>query len=132
MKLWVIAALLVFAVPTQAAKDEVLDRLANVSYFAFGPIGYAGTTSRWERDYKSILARGSAPADFQKLFDEGNQQAKCYALVGLHRLDPARFARLVRPLRDSNEEVNMMRGCIVVHEVLGDVIKEIGSGKYAP
>jgi MgtE intracellular N domain len=61
----------------------------------------------------------------------GNLQAKCYALVGIHRLDPKRFRELMRLLRDSKETVTTLTGCILSREAFGDVIKQIESGRFS-
>jgi hypothetical protein len=131
MKLWLITALLFLAVPQTTQPDTVLDRLSKVERFAFGPTGYAGRTSAGEKDFRTVLARGSALADFEELFHKGNIQAKSYALVGILKLNPTRFEELVRPLRDSKKIVTTMKGCIVLHEPLAQILKQIEAGKYS-
>jgi hypothetical protein len=84
-----------------------------------------------EKDHKIILARTSAAADFEELYSEGNSQAKCYALVGIHKLNAMRFKDLATPMRSSRKIVATMHGCIVSEEAFGDVIKQIESGRYA-
>jgi hypothetical protein len=132
MKLWLITALLFSAIP-QAAQpvDTVFARLSSVEIFAFGGVGYAGVTSSGEKDYRVILARPSAMADFERLYASGNLQAKCYALVGFRKLNPQRFKELAQPLRSSKEEVETMHGCIISQELLGAIIKQIESGRYS-
>jgi hypothetical protein len=133
MRIWlIIIALLSFAAAqnTQPA-DMVLQRVAKVDQFAFGGTGYSGAISPGEKDYKIILARTSAAADFEKLYSEGNLQAKCYALVGIHKLNAVRFKDLATPMRSSRKIVAIMHGCIVSEEAFGDVIKQIESGRYA-
>jgi hypothetical protein len=129
MKLWLLTAMLLFAVP-QTAQDTVPDRLSKVERFAFGPTGYAGVISTGEQDYKAVLARSTALPDFEKLFAQGNIQAKCYALVGIHKLNPARFKELVHSLEESEETVTTMEGCIIFHVPLTQVLKRIAVGKY--
>lgn len=132
MKIWLIA-LLLFCVGTQAAPtaDATLERLAKVSTFAFGGVGFAGVTSLGEKDYKVILSRPSALADFEKLFSSGNLMAKCYALVGIRKLSPGRFEELAKPLRASRDKVMTMHGCIVASEPLGAIVGQIESTKYS-
>ncbi len=131
MKLWIIGALLFSGIP-QATQtiDTAFERLVKVEKFAFGPTGFVGVTSQGEKDYEIILSRPSAMADFERLYSLGNLPAKCYALVGLRRLNPQRFKDLAQSLRSSKEQVVTMRGCIIFHEPLGTVIKQIESGKY--
>lgn len=114
----------------QTTQDVVLQRLSKVRYFAFGGTGYAGVISDGEKNYKMVLARSTALADFEKLFTEGNMQAKCYALVGIHKLNPTRFKDLVRPLGESKETVTIMQGCIVSDVPITRITKEIAQGKY--
>ena len=52
------------------------------------------------------------------------------ALSGLKKLAPERFAELVLKFTKSTEEVEVMRGCIVSHEPLSEVAKQIGRGKF--
>jgi hypothetical protein len=111
--------------------DAVVERLAKVGVFAFGPVGFAAITSPGETDYRTVFNRSSALEDFEKLYSTGNLQAKCYALVGIHRLNPTRFRELIRPLLDSKETVNTMTGCILSREAFGNVIKQIESGRFS-
>jgi hypothetical protein len=115
----------------QETADPVFERLAKVDRFAFGGIGVAGTISQGEKDYKVILSRPSALADFERLLSTGNVQARAYALGGIRKLDGKVFKELARPLRDSKEEVVTQSGCIQFHESLGAVLKLIDTGVYS-
>jgi hypothetical protein len=128
---WIIAALLLTVVAgAQEAHDEVIERLAKVEYFAFGGIGYAGVRSEGEKDYRLILSRASAKTDFERLYSQGNPQAKTYALVGIHKLDPKRFAELLTTLGVSKEKIATERGCIASNELLKEIVKEIKRSQY--
>ena len=132
MNSWLIPVLLFVPVPQPAhSPDAVIERLARTGVFAFGPVGFARITSPGETDYRTALKRSSALEDFEKLYSTGNLQAKCYALVGIHRLDLSRFAELVQPLRDSKETVTTMSGCVMSGETVGNVIKQIESGRFS-
>ena len=111
-------------------QDATVERLANVALFAFGGIGIAGVVSEGEKDYKLISSSRDAEANFEKLFRIGNPQAKCYALVGLHRLNPEKFNVLSYPLRSSKIPVPTMSGCIMSHQTLSMLIKNIQAGYY--
>jgi hypothetical protein len=125
--------LLLFVPVPQSAhpSDAVVERLAKTGVFAIGLVGYAAITSPGEKDYRTLFNRSSALEEFEKLYSAGNLQAKCYALAGIHRLDPTRFKELVRPLRDSKETVTTMSGCIMSREAFGNVIKQIESGRFS-
>jgi hypothetical protein len=114
----------------QTAQETALGRLSKVGEFAFGPTGNAAVISTGEKDYRTVLARSTALADFEKLFADGNIQAKCYALVGIHRLNPNRLKQLTQPLTQSSETVTIMQGCIVSHAPLNQILKQISAGKY--
>ena len=133
MRTWILTVSLILVSLAHAGDsvDSVLDRLAKVDRFAFGGTGFAGVTSKGETDYRLILSRPSAEADFEKLFAVGNPQGKSYALVGIRALDPSRFKKVSGPLRDSTEEVVTQSGCIIYHESLGVVLRRITAGDYA-
>jgi hypothetical protein len=133
MKLWMVFVVLMSAASALPSEpvDSTFERLAKVDRFAFGGIGYAGITSQGEKDYKLILARPFALADFEKLLSVGNPQAKSYALFGIRVLNPDRFKELLRNLRESKTEVVTQSGCIEYNEPLGAVLKHIEAGEYS-
>ena len=132
MKTRILAALLMLVSIAHAGDsvDPILDRLAKVDRFAFGGTGFAGVISRGEKDFRIILARPSAEADFEKLLAVGNAQAKAYALVGIRGLKPSRFGQISGSLRDSTDEVVTQSGCIVYHEPFRVVLKRVHAGAY--
>jgi hypothetical protein len=133
MKSLVICVMLLAAVASnsQESTDPAFDRLAKVNRFAFGGIGIAGTTSQGEKDYKLILSRPTALADFERLFSVGSGEARCYALVGIRELDLDRFKELSRYLYDSKEKVVTQAGCVQGRELLSTVLKQIEAGQYS-
>jgi hypothetical protein len=109
-----------------------LQRISTVKVFAFGGIGYAGTTSEGERDYKTIMSQPAAEAlaSFEKLYATGNPQAKSYALAGIRKLDKQRFSELLASVRASGLKVETESGCIVSEKLLAEVALELSFGKY--
>ena len=132
MRLWVAVAVLVAVGIVQAGEsiDAIFNRLVKVDRFAFGPTGYAGVISQGEKDYRSVLSRPSAIADFERLYSMDNPQAKSYALVGIGKLSPGRFKELSDSLRNSRDEVLTQSGCIVYHESFAAILKRIEAGQY--
>lgn len=127
--------MVLFSISSVLADDTVdaaVNRLSTVERFAFGGVGYAGVTSKGEIDFKFVLAQPKPTAlnAFERLYAVGNPQGKSYALSGLKRLAPERFAQLAATLSKSTEEVEVMRGCIVSHEPLPKVAKQIGQGEF--
>ena len=131
---WPFILLLLCSMSRALAGDTVaaVNRLSTVERFAFGGVGYAGVTSKGETDFKFVFAQPKATAldAFERLYATGNPQGKSYALSGLKKLAPKRFAELVAALGQSTEKVEVMRGCIVSHEPLREVAKQIGQGKF--
>ena len=112
--------------------DAAVNRLSTVERFAFGGVGFAGVISKGETDFRLVLAQPKplALSTFEKLYAVGNPQGKSYALAGLKKLAPQRFTEVIATLGKSTEQVEVMRGCIVSHEPLPDVAKQIGQGKF--
>ena len=133
-KCWV--AILVFFCGVAACADDsvasAVKRLSTVETFAFGGVGYAGVTSKGEIDFKFILSQPqlTALSAFEKLYATANPQGKSYALSGIKKLNPKRFKELLPSSEASRDEVEVMRGCIVSHEALWDVAKQIDRGKF--
>jgi hypothetical protein len=117
--------------PAAEEMDSVVERLANVDVFAFGGVGFAGSISPGEKDYRVILAHPAAEADFERLFTVGNLQAKCYALVGLRQVNQEKFKALSTPVRSSKGTVSTMHGCIMRHETIAAVVAAIHAGNYS-
>ena len=112
--------------------DSAVKRLSTVGIFAFGGVGYGGVTSKGEIDFTIVLAQPQpvALAAFEKLYTTGNPQGKSYALSGIRKLDPSRFKRLLASAEASNDKVEVMRGCVITHELLRDVARQIDLGKF--
>jgi hypothetical protein len=110
----------------------IVQRMTAEGIFAFGGVGYAGVTSEGEKDFRQILTLPPEQATdaFEKLYAEGNSQAKSYALAGLRKLDRARFEELRASLESSTARVQTMRGCIISDEPLREVAEDLAAGKY--
>jgi ADP-heptose:LPS heptosyltransferase len=127
----VAALLLTIAVAqTTGPFEAAFNRLAKVEHFAFGLIGYAPQISQGQKDYELILSRPSALAGFERLYIAGNPEARAYALVGIRKINPERFKQLAQPLRNSQEKVVTMSGCLIRNDTFAGVIRNIESGNY--
>ena len=132
---WRIAILLMLCGVTAIAADSVdaaVKRLSSVDRFAFGGVGYAGVISKGEIDFKFVISqpRPAALTAFEKLYATGNLQGKSYALTGIKKLNPQRFKELLASAGISTDQAEVMRGCIISHESLRDVAKQIDRGKF--
>jgi hypothetical protein len=119
-----------FAVPVEPDASAI--RLSRTEVFAFGGIGVAGVTSHGEEDFRFILSheRSVALAAFEKLYANGNPQGKSYALSGIRKLSPSKFKQLLSDSKLATGDVTVMRGCIISHEPLGEVARQIDRGQF--
>jgi len=107
-------------------------RLAKAHIFAIGGVGFAGTTSDEEKDFRLIVGDDHASDVFGTLYESGNNQAKAYALLGLYLVNAGRFRDIYDSLSTSKEELLLMRGCIVSKEKLSVIAKRIDNGQFLP
>lgn len=134
MKSWTVIVLLLagtIAFP-QGLTSVALQRLKTTEVFAFGGIGFAGTTSEGEKAFKVVmsLSHDKAIAAFESLYTTGNPQAKGYALAGLRKLDKMKFNALFKSAVTSNLRVRTENGCFISDHSLGEIAKSLDSGKY--
>ncbi len=108
-----------------------VQHLAKVHQFAIGGVGFAGQTSEGEKQFRLILQDAEAAAAFDDLYAHGNNEAKAYALLGLHQLNPARFQEIYASLSNSGEELETMQGCIISKAKLKEVARQISEGGFS-
>lgn len=119
-----------FCTAAYAGESAAFSRLEKTPIFAFGGIGFAGTTSEGEIAFHAIFTSASAESDCLRLLKTGNAQAKCYALVGLRLKDRARFSEQVKPLISSKEEVQTCAGCTMMKQRISSILASIQRGNY--
>ena len=100
--------------------------------FALGPVGFGGTYSQEELQFKAILALApdKAKRTLERLYSSGNPQAMSYALLGMRKLDRKRFAELLVSARMFDLTVDTMSGCIDSKKKLSAIATDLDSGKY--
>ena len=125
-----LSAILFCAFTVLAQSSDPLKELSSIHDFAFGGIGAAGTTSKGEIAFRQVLQRPSAEKDFVDLLATGNAQARCYALVALHALNPALYAERVRPFEGDESKVTTIGGCMIMEQTMASVVTNIGNGRY--
>src|SRR4051812_7780158 len=134
MKNWIAIALIwISAIAvSQNSTSATLQRISTARVFAFGGIGYAGTTSEGEKDFNVLMSLPPSEAitAFQSLYTTGNPQAKSYALAGIRKLDKTRFTDLLASVRTSDLKVKTERGCMVSEMPLREIAKDLNSGAY--
>ena len=109
---------------------QAYERLITVKEFAFGGVGFAGTTSEGEKALRMILASTNALSLFRSALSKGSSEAKLYALCGLRQLDRPSLEKESTALVKADLEVTTMSGSIVRHERAATVVKRIAAGMY--
>ena len=129
-----VALITAASILAQTNGQAVLQPLEVAKVFAFGGVGFAGTTSQEELAFKSILVLPSDTAKqrLERLYSSGNPQAMSYALAGMRKLDRKRYAELIASARTSDATVHTMSGCIMTNEKLRKIADELDWGKYDP
>jgi hypothetical protein len=107
-----------------------IDQLRSISYFAFGGVGVAGTTSQGEMAFRQVLEGPSAGKNFLDLLKTGNPQGKCYALAGLRASDSRLFEAEVAAFEKNQTPVETIGGCIALTLPMSSVVANIRAGNY--
>ncbi len=110
--------------------EQAYERLLGVKQFAFGGVGYAGTTSDGEQAFRAVRASTNAVQLFRAALSNGSNEAKLYALCAIRQMDNRSFATDAKAFLRANPEVTTMSGCIVGHERAAAVVKRIAAGYY--
>lgn len=92
------------------AEEDPITGLSKIEIYAFGGVGFGGTTSEGEIFYDKILSKSTARTDFVTIAETGTVEAKLYALHALAQIAPADYARFKKDLRP-NTPVTHMVGC---------------------
>jgi len=115
---------------TWAGDKEAVKTLTETPLFAFGGIGYAGTTWRGEIAFRDVLASDTAAADFLKVIKAGTPEAQCYALFGLRLKDRAAYDEQIKRFVSSSQEVQTCFGCMMSKQHMSAVVADIRNGAY--
>jgi len=110
--------------------DEAYQQLLFTKFFAFGGVGFAGTTSEGERAFHAIAASTNALELFTTVLAQGNAQSRLYALCGIRRLAPEKFNVLAKPIVVANPKVSTMAGCVGRDDRASNVVAHIAGGLY--
>lgn len=87
--------------------------------------------SSGERALSTILSSSNALAYFEAVLTNASPAGQLYALCGIHKLSPARFATLAGPLASTNLTVDTMFGCFFSRgDPVAGIVAEISAGRY--
>jgi|GEM_PF-2003963 len=106
------------------------EQLLNIKCFAFGGVGYAGTTSPGEIAFRAVLESTNALELFETTLSKGSDEAKLYALCGIRSLNKESFNASAKALKEADPKVRTMSSCLATEEKASVVIKRIADGIY--
>jgi hypothetical protein len=110
--------------------QNACEQLLNIKCFAFGGVGYAGTTSPGETAFRTVLESTNALEFFETTLSNGTDEAKLYALCGIRSLNKKSFNASAKALNEADPKVRTMSGCLATEEKASVVIKRIADGIY--
>ena len=108
-----------------AARD-----LAAAKSLAFGGVGVAGLMSEGERNVRAILERPDASQQLQAALAHATPAGTLYILVGLRRCDRAAYQKVFDSLSRPNDDVEVVRGCMISKEAFRQLLSQIQDGRF--
>ena len=108
-----------------AARD-----VAAAKSLAFGGVGVAGIMSEGEWNLRAVLALPDASQQLQAAFAHATPAGKLYILVGLRRCDRPVYQKVFESLGRPNDDVEVVRGCMISKEPFRQALSEVQNGKF--
>jgi len=108
-----------------AARD-----LAAAKSLAFGGVGVAGLMSEGERNLRAVLAQPDASQQLQAAVAHATPAGKLYILVGLRRCDRPAYQKVFDTIGHSNDDVEVVRGCMVSKEPFRQALSQVQDGRF--
>lgn len=108
-----------------AARD-----LAAAKSLAFGGVGVAGLMSEGERNLRSVLERPDASRQLQAALANATPAGTLYILVGLRRCDRVAYQKVFDSVARSNDDVEVVRGCMISKEPFRQLLSQIQDGRF--
>ena len=108
-----------------AARD-----VAAAKSLAFGGVGVAGLMSEGERNLRAVLQQSDASQQLQAALAHATPAGKLYILVGLRRCDHAAYQKVFDSLARPNDDVEVVRGCMISKEPFRQVLLQVQDGRF--
>jgi hypothetical protein len=112
------------------SSNDDWNTLKGAQWFALGGIGVAGTTSKEEMAFRSLLHEPNAVGKLKALLSEANLAGQCYALLGLYLLHDAAYEKNVARYKSSDTRVKTVGGCNIMEQPVSNVVSNIAAGRY--
>ena len=123
-------ALSQLAIATGASESSAVRDLAAAKSLAFGGVGVAGLMSEGERNLRAVLDRPDASQQLQSALGQATPAGKLYILVGLRRCDRAAYQKAFDSLSRPNDDVQVVRGCMISKEPFRQALSQVQDGKF--
>jgi hypothetical protein len=108
-----------------AARD-----LAAAKSLAIGGVGVAGLMSEGERNLRAVLERPDASQQLEAALAHATPAGTLYILVGLRRCDRAAFQKVFDSLSRPNDDVEVVRGCMISKEPFRQLLSQVQDGRF--
>jgi hypothetical protein len=112
------------------SSNDAWNTLKAAQWFAVGGIGVAGTTSKEERAFRSLLHEPDAAGKLKALLSEATLAGQCYALLGLYILHDAAYQENLARYKSSDARVKTVGGCMITEQPVSGVVSNIAAGRY--
>ena len=113
-----------------SSEDSAARDLAAAKSLAFGGVGVAGLMSEGERNLRAILERSDASQQLQAALAHATPAGRLYILVGLRRCDRAAYQKVFDSLGRPNDDVEVVRGCMISKEPFRNVLSQVQDGRF--
>ena len=113
-----------------SSENSAVRDLAAAKSLAFGGVGVAGILSEGERNLRAVLVQSDASLQLQAAIAHATPAGKLYILVGLRRCDRSAYQKVFDSLGHPNDDVEVVRGCMVSKEPFRQALSQIQDGKF--
>ena len=113
-----------------SSENSAAQDVAAAKSLAFGGVGVAGLMSEGERNLRTVLERPDASQRLQAALAHATPAGKLYILVGLRRCDRTAYQKVFDSLGRPNDDVEVVRGCMISKEAFRQVLSQIQGGRF--
>ena len=113
-----------------SSENSAVRDLAAAKSLAFGGVGVAGLMSEGERNLRVVLERPDASQQLQGALAHATPAGTLYILAGLRRCDRAAYQKVFDSLARPNDDVEVVRGCMINKQLFRQVLSQIQDGRF--
>jgi hypothetical protein len=113
-----------------SSENSAVQGVATAKSLAFGGVGVAGLMSEGERNLRAVLERPDSSQQLQAALTHATAAGTVYILVGLRRCDRVAYQKVFASLDRPNDDVEVVRGCMISKEVFRQVLSQVQDGRF--